>query len=118
MMGDDGAVEDQTTPSPWRAGPDGDTGSGQRWAVPGSAEAQPDAHRGPSDAPVVGDVAGPEFERLGVDPLVQHLVDGDLGDPDRPDDLTGLRRFLGIELRRGWLGRRGADLLVGLPIRA
>lgn len=59
MMGDDGAVEDQTTPSPWRAGPDGDTGSGQRWAVPGSAEAQPDAHRGPSDTPVVGDVARP-----------------------------------------------------------
>jgi hypothetical protein len=57
MMGDDGAVEDKTTPSPRFAGPDGDTGTGRDWAVPGSAEAQP----GPQDAPVVDVAAEAEW---------------------------------------------------------
>jgi hypothetical protein len=55
MMGDDGAVDDQTTHSPWPAGPDGGTGTGHDWAVPGSVEAQPQ----PQAAPVVGDGTGP-----------------------------------------------------------
>lgn len=55
-MGDDGAVEDQTVPSPTGAGPEG-RGPAD-WAVPGSAAAQPVPEPvAPLDAPRPG--AGP-----------------------------------------------------------